>query len=454
MKISNKKWLKSILILSSISIFSGCVTHISNDQNITLEQNTTQEQNNSKEIDPLYKKLNVGFGGSSTFPFVDERNESNKIYLSAANLLLDDNLADNSYYANIKKYDTSAFVNLHGYLKRSKFVVLWMSQQWQESWFNLQSLQKLMNAGYIPVFNYWYFGDKLVERMPNNTELEEYKKNNEKVADFLAKLDGRVILIMEPEFNKKPVLNEQHKFATIIAEAIDTIKAKNPKLLMSLSMTDTGSRGANDTASKCGYEHCALGDEYAWSQPETVFDDLSSRLDFVSFHQMIGQFSRNPANPGDWDNPNPISYTDEQLGIDYTASRIANFTKYLHDKYSKPVMMPYIGVMSATWKDDNDNGKIEDSEIDKRGWEDKITNIYRQLSQQKEKLQENGLFGYAPMALFDNPRHDYGGYQYFMQNEYHLGLIGSSAIDEDDIATYGDLRFKGDGVMGYIYGDE
>ena len=48
------------------------------------------------------------------------------------------------------------------------------------------------------------------------------------------------------------------------------------------------------------------------------------------------------------------------------------------------------------------------------------------------------------MALFDNPRQDYGGYQYFNNNEYHLGIVGSSAIDEDDIAPYGDLQFKGE----------
>jgi len=46
------------------------------------------------------------------------------------------------------------------------------------------------------------------------------------------------------------------------------------------------------------------------------------------------------------------------------------------------------------------------------------------------------------MALFDNLRHNYGGYQYFINNEYYLGIIGSSAKDKVSIIdSYGDLHF-------------
>ena len=47
------------------------------------------------------------------------------------------------------------------------------------------------------------------------------------------------------------------------------------------------------------------------------------------------------------------------------------------------------------------------------------------------------------MSLFDNPQHDVGGYQYFMQNEYHLGVLKSSAKDAIDIASFGDIVPKG-----------
>ena len=61
----------------------------------------------------------------------------------------------------------------------------------------------------------------------------------------------------------------------------------------------------------------------------------------------------------------------------------------------------------------------------------------------KDELKENGLFGFALMSLFDNPQHDEGGYQYFLQNEYHLGVIKSGATDSVSIASHGDIEFKG-----------
>ena len=54
------------------------------------------------------------------------------------------------------------------------------------------------------------------------------------------------------------------------------------------------------------------------------------------------------------------------------------------------------------------------------------------------------------MMLFDHPQHDYGGYQFFMRNEYHLGIIATSAEDEIDEHLYGDIEPKGR-VLRYIF---
>ncbi|MBD3794094.1 MAG: hypothetical protein IE889_08070 [Campylobacterales bacterium] len=166
---------------------------------------------------------------------------------------------------------------------------------------------------------------------------------------------------------------------------------------------------------------------------------------------MVAQFSRNPSDPGGWSTPNPIAYTEENLGINYLAQRIANFSAYLSETHHKPVFLPYISIATATWTDSNNDGQLSDDEVDKEGWKHIPDTIYGGLDQQREQLHTNGLFGYLPMALFDDPRHDYGGYQYFMQNEYHLGLIQTGAEDETDKYIYGDLVFKGS-VLDYIFG--
>lgn len=392
----------------------------------------------------IFNTFNLGFGGSYAFPF-NSTTEGNKIWVSSVSLVLDDNIAANDYYSNIKYFDPSAFADLQSNLKKSKFLVYWITEGWQESWYSASRIQEAMDAGYIPVFNYWYWGDKLINGLPSEEQKLAYQADNERVVSFLNKMSGTKFLIMEPEFNKNVVTNteeSQQEFSTMISEAIDRIKTNTSDTYFSLAMTDTGSRGVNDEREACGYDNCALGDKYAWDKPSIVYENLLEKLDFISFQQMVGQFSRDPSNPGTWDNPNPKAYTDEELGIDYLAQRISNFSLYLKEKYNKPVFLPYMTVPTATWEDSNGNNAIEVAEIDYSGWEDKAQNVYQELSSMKDELQANGLFGFAPMALFDNPRHDYGGYQYFMQNEYHIGIMKSSAVDEVDQAINGDISSK------------
>ena len=398
----------------------------------------------------IFNEFNVGFGGSGSVAFIS--NGSDRIWVSSVDLLMDSNIAQNSYYQNIRNFNGDKFSLLQSKLKNSKFLVYWLTENWSEEWFSVAKIQQAMNAGYIPVFNYWYFGDKL-NSIPTN--LDDYRENNLKVVEFLNKLNGTKILILEPEFNKNSIVSSdtnQKEFANIIGDAIDIIKSNTTDVLFSLSMMDTGNRGMDETYEKCGYDNCALGDKYEWGKPDIIYTQLLEKLDFISFSQMVAQFSRDPQNSGDWNNPNPIKYSDRDIGIDMLPSRINNLTQFLHNKYNKPIFMPYITIATATWSDTNLNNKIEESEIDKDGWIEKANQTYQNLSQIKSQLQSNGLFGFAPMALFDDPRHDYGGYQFFMNNEYHLGIIGSSSIDEQDNGVDGDIYFKGD-ILGYIFSD-
>ena len=398
------------------------------------------------KVKTIFDSFNVGFGGSPAFPFLSDTGGEH-IWVSAKNLILDDNIENNGYYNNIKAFDSAAFSKLQNNLKKSKFIVLWLTKGWKESQFNLESLQELMYDGYIPVFSYWYFGDRLLNGIPNTDEKIKYEADNLRVAQFLTKLNGQKMLIMEPEFNKPTVLKSnatQHEFASIISTAIDIIKEKNSALLFTLSMMDIGSRGIYNTMEKCGYENCSLGDKYAWSRSDIVYNDLIDKLDFISFHQMMGQFARDYENPGGWHTPNARGYSDDEIGVDFLADRISNMSKYLHDKYHKPIFMPYVCIATATWEDLNGDKNVTNNEVDYLGWEDKATNFYRRLAELRPTLKKNGMFGFAPLALFDHPRHDYGEYQFFMQNEYHLGIIGSSAKDEIDGAPHGDLYFKQD----------
>jgi hypothetical protein len=388
--------------------------------------------------DRVINEFKNGFGGGSSSKF--QGNNGDIIWVSNIDLMLDDDISSNSDYQQIKNFDPNAFSKLHQTLKRARYITLWLTQGWQEEWFDIKALNSAIKAGKVPVFVYWYFGDKLTEGMPNSSQIETYYKDVDRFKKMLDKIDGLKLVIMEPEFNKEAVLKNQDKFIEIMKKAIDKIKTK--ETLISLCMTDTGNRGVNQTYKKCGYKNCALGDKYEWSLSRNIYNKLLDRLDFISFQEMIGQFSRDSDNPGSWDNPNPKSYTDDEIGIDYLPKRVENFAAFLYEQYHKPIYLPYIAIATATWEDSNNNGKIESSEINKSGYETKAYEVYKNLD--KNALKRNHLFGYSPMALFDDPRHDYGGYQFFLNNEYHLGVIKSSAVDINDSGANGDIEFKFD----------
>ena len=458
-------YLKYLLTsFSLVFMLTACGGGTNNSENTgtttdtnTTNSNTNTEENSSTQINTpmdskdtnlslnnsLFKKIQIGFGASGSFSFMG--NDTHVVWLSSIDLILDDNVEESTEYQAIKNFDIAQFDTLQAELKKTKFVGYWFTKRWSEDWFNLTKLQKLIDNGYVPVFNYWYFGDVLSGGFPTEEEINDYHVNNAKLASFLSKLKGEFIIIMEPEFNKSVITDapsNQHEFATIIADAIDIIKKENNQALFSLCMTDKGRRDSASTDPKCGYDNCALGDVNEWIVPEIVYNDLSDKLDFISFQEMIGQFHR-ASDSYSWSNPIPISSTDSEVGIALLAQRISNFSKYLADKYKKPVFLPYIGLPTATWDDNNNDNKIQDNELDLAGWETQASKVYEDLMQMHDELLNNGLFGFLAMSLFDDPRNDIDGYQYFMNNEYHMGIIKSSAQDESDKYRFGDIVFKG-----------
>jgi len=393
--------------------------------------------------DPLFSELSVGFGDRFFWDFYSK--EGSVIWMSVHDLLLDENIDRN--YANIDRFDPVAFKNLQGYIRNSKFLVFWLTKGWQESWFDTDQLNRLMDLGYVPVFMYWYFGDSL-DGVPSDAEVSEFMADVERVILFLKKLRGKKILIFEPEFNVPAIVDDPvagEEFARVMKRAIEKVRSEVPDLLISLCMMDSGNRNANDTNPSCGFENCALGDIGSWIKADNVYAHLVNSLDFLCFQEMVSQFSKDPANPSE-----PKIYTEEEIGIDYLPERILNFTLFLKDLYGKPVLLGYIAVASGTWNDLNGDGKIQDDEFNPKGWDQKVVRTFRRLKELRPLLKEAGLFGYIPMMLFDHPQHDEGGFHFFLRNEHHLGIVRTGAKEEVDLHLYGDIEPKGS-VLEEIY---
>lgn len=411
------------------------------------------------EFEKLTSSFNVGFGSRYAYFFTSSVDENTSVGLSSVDLLMDEEIDTNANVLEVNNVDTQAFKTLQSHLSKAKYTIYWLTNNWEENWFRIDRIQESMDAGYVPVFMYWYFGDSLVNDLPRSS-VEAYASDNQKLATFLQKLSGTKIVIMEPEFNKDAIIDDPNlssRLTTVISRAIETLKSQVEDTYFSLCMTDSGNRSATQDYD-CDYEVCALGDRPEWDKTETIYTELADKLDFLSFQQMLAPFSRDPANPGTWNEPNPITYTKEELGVDYFAQRMVNFSTYLQEKYNKPVFLPYIGIGTVTWEDINTNESVDEGEVDLHGWELTLVDIYKQLSESQDALLDAGMFGYAPMTLFDNPQQDIvdgvKGYQYFLQNEYHLGIMKSGAIDEIDLFVHGDIKPKGNELLfSYIFGE-
>jgi len=384
----------------------------------------------------------VWFWGSWAFPFIN--NSWSTTWVQSSDLVLDTNIKTNLNYTNIKWFNVNNFWILQTKLNKSKYVVFWLTNGWQESWFNIPGIQKLMDNWKIPVFMYWYFWDTL-NWIPTNIEKTKYYNDSTRLNLFLKKLNWTKLVILEPEFNKNSITIDQttqHNFASMINTSIGNIKNWLLNTFFSLSMMDAWSRWIQSLYCTW-YVNCSFWDDNEWLKPQTIYNDLSGSLDFISFSEMVWQFSRNPLNPWTWNTPIPISYTDWEIGINNLPKRIENLTYLLNTKYNKPIFLPYLWVMTATWWDVNNNMQIDTLEINNVWWENKLNQTFSGLLQKQSILKTKWLFWYATMSLFDDPMHDNPGYQFFMQNEYHLWIIKTTATWW--ISQYADwnISFKG-----------
>ena len=398
----------------------------------------------------------VWFGWGSAIPFNAENPTWSDIWVQSADLIMREGIEYSWYYDDIKSFDADAFDQLQQKLSNSQYAVYWLVDWWQESWFSVTNIQKIIDSGRIPVFSYWYFWDGMTW-LPIQQEQDDYLVDAAKFRDFLKKLDWTKFVLMEPEFNKDVILwNDatEDAFSEILWDAIDIIKDWNTNTYFSLTMTDTWWRKTYENhCTNASNWDCSYWDETRWNQSERIYNNLIDKLDFISFQEMVSQYSRYSANPWTWSSPNPLANTDATMWIENLDQRIVNFTKYLKAKYNKPVFLPYITVMTDTWVDSEyapwaenfvEWVVVDDNEITPNGWLTQADDFYSRLSQRHSELESEWMFWYAVMSLFDNPAGDVGWFQYFMNNEYKKWIISTSAVANwvDFIRPNWDLDFK------------
>jgi cysteinyl-tRNA synthetase len=393
------------------------------------------------------QNFSVGIGSSEGIDFKSK--DGDKIWMDATDLMRDSEL-NNSYLNEIKDYNVTKFYDIQNKLKNANFLVLWLTKGWSESWFNKTKLQKLLDENKTIIFNYWYFGDDIggsdgYEVFLN--EKEDYLADALRVKNFLADLNGTKAVVMEPEFNKVWMDEDSQKakeFAGVIKSAIKIIKQSNA--LVSISPMDRGARNF-DTAYS-GYKRDSLGDKVEWAKAFGVLDYVVDDIDFITIQEMISQFTKDSSK---FPQSKLVSYTKSELGLSDFVSRVENYARFYNQKYHLPVLLGYIGFPEGGWVDKNKDNLFDEDEFVPNMWTKELVRLYYRLKLSNKELQDSGLIGYAPMALFDDPDHDLPGYQFFSENEYHIGLLATDAkngiIDEPRGTK---IEFKGIGDVSIL----
>ncbi|WP_022846228.1 hypothetical protein [Desulfurobacterium sp. TC5-1] len=358
------------------------------------------------------------------------------VWVELENYILNKTGEIDYYRTNVRDYNETAFEHLQREISDVRYLVYWVTKDWNSEWINTSLLQEAMDGGKIPVFMFWYFGDSL-DVMPTQSDIDAYYAKVNQLKDFLSKLRGIKLVAVEPEFNKGVVETHQSEFAGIFEKAIDILKSV-PDTYCGLILTDTGSRSG--VYPKCGYATCSLGDKYEWSRFDDLIYQLKDKIDFIGFQEMLSQFTRDP------ENPSAVKvYNYDTLGLKDIRRRIINFADFLYGKWQKPVMLGYTTVATGTWNDTNGNGTIDDGEYDPQGWNSVAEEVYLQIFGNKTELFNHHIFMEGLMAVFDNPHHDLNGYQFFLNNEYHIGIVISNTTDGSfDSHIDGDISFKVD----------
>jgi len=291
-----------------------------------------------------------------------------------------------SFRNKVKGRNVNITKVLHEKSKNTNAVSIWITKDWEEPWYDVQTTQKLMNRGYTPMFIFYWFGDDISPKYVQKNE-KAYFVALKKFIIYMKKLHGQKIVVLNPEYNM---------FGTEEWEPMNNIFLKSYKMLREDKQVIVG---------PCIGD---FGDYKYVNEPEEwrLFDKSISKAakqaDFIAFQEMRA-LTKN--TKGD---------------ILRTPKRAYNFSKYLYKKYKKPTLLAYLAISSY--------GK---------GGEDIESRVYKGFVRYLPKMKKEAkLMLFGTFHYFDYPGH----VGYFNKAEEFFGLLKKDATPKKALKYYNELK--------------
>ena len=271
--------------------------------------------------------------------------------------------------------------------KNTNGVTMWITPEWNEQWYNTTIIQNdIINRGYTPVFIFYYFADNISVKYIHKKQAD-YFKFLKRFLKFLEKIDGKKIVILNPEYNENGVGHYQG-MNNIFLKSFQILR-DDPQVLVGPCVGDFGD-----------YDKVNEPDEWKLFNPS--LQRAAKKADFIAFQEMRALTRNKPQQ------------------ILNTPKRAYNLAKYLHNKYHKPTMLAYLAISSYGKNGDT----LQES-------------VYKGFVKYLPKMQEDAfltLFG--TFHYFDYPNHK----GYFKQAEKFFGVLTKDGALKPSFKYYNMLR--------------
>jgi len=271
--------------------------------------------------------------------------------------------------------------------KNSNGVTMWITPEWDEQWYDSKTIQNdIINRGYTPVFIFYYFADNISVQYIHKKQAD-YFKFLKRFLKFLKKLDGKKIVILNPEYNENGV--EYYKGMNDIFLKSFKILRNDSQVLVGPCIGDFGN-------------YKKVNEPNAWKIFNPSLKRAAKKADFIAFQEMRA-LTRNKSQE-----------------ILNTPKRAYNLAKYLYTTYHKPTMLAYLAVSSY-----GKNGDVLQAKV------------YKGFVKYLPKMQEDAsltLFG--TFHYFDYPDHK----GYFKQAEEFFGVLTKDGAPKPSFKYYNMLQ--------------
>jgi len=260
---------------------------------------------------------------------------------------------------------------LHHFLKKEapnvNMISVWITRKWEECWYPAPMINDGIKQGYTPMFIFYWFADDISKNFIEK-EKENYFRDLQRFIDYLKKIKGPKVVVLNPEFNENGV-EKLKSFDYLQARSILMIREQVDDVKVGICPGDFGN-------------YDKIWDPENWKNFAPSVKVSAQLSDFIAFQEMRA-LTRN---------------TKKQIAD--TALRSLGFAIYLHTRYHKPTLLAYIAVSS--YKDETLQAKVFDEYA-------KLMPLFKESAE---------LIGVNVFHYIDVPGHQ----GYFKEAESHFGI--------------------------------